>query len=73
MSGVLCSRHQLPMYSDVRDGKSMGRWLCPEPGCTAALADEQLVSVREQAWCEDNGMTAPGWRTLTVGGDPMPP
>lgn len=67
MSGIMCSRHQAELYEDTHDGQPMGRWLCPEPGCTSILADETIAAVRNQAWCEDNGMTAPGWRTLTAG------
>jgi hypothetical protein len=50
----------------MHNGQPMGRYLCPEPGCTSILAEETLAAVRDQAWCEDNGMTAPGWQTLTV-------
>lgn len=61
---MLCSRHQAELYEDTRDGEPMGRWLCPEPGCTAILSDEQLAAARDQAWCSDNGITAPGWQTV---------
>lgn len=64
--GILCSLHQRELYEDVRDGEPMGRLLCPEPGCTSVLAADTIAAVRDQAWCEDNGMTAPGWQTLTV-------
>lgn len=72
MSGILCSLHQRELYEDVRDGEPMGRWLCPEPGCTSVLAADTIARVRDQAWCEDNGMTAPGWRTITVPSASMP-
>lgn len=64
--GVRCSAHQAELYEDVHDGKPMGRFLCPEPGCTAVVTPGWLAAVRDQAWCADNGMTAPGWRTLNV-------
>jgi hypothetical protein len=67
--GILCSLHNVPLYEDTRDGTPMGRYLCPEPGCTSILAADWLASVKDQAWCEANGMTAPGWTTLTVGQD----
>ena len=71
--GVLCSAHHAPLYEDVHDGEPMGRYLCPEPGCTSVLAAETLAAVRDQAWCSDNGMTAPGWKTLNAGQDPPAP
>jgi len=63
-SGIACSLHQAPLYADNRDGQPMGRWLCPEPGCTSIVADETLAAMRDQAWCDANGMLAPGWKTL---------
>jgi hypothetical protein len=59
-----CSLHQLDMYEDVHDDTPMGRLLCPEPGCTSVLATETLAATRDQAWCDANGMLAPGWKTL---------
>ena len=72
LSGILCSRHQRELYEDVHDGTPMGWLLCPEPGCTSVLGADTIAAVRDQAWCEDNGMTAPGWRTLTVGAPANP-
>lgn len=73
--GVMCSAHQRELYEDVRDGTPMGRWLCPEPGCTSVLAAGTLAALRDQAWCEANGMTAPGWQALgwQVHGSERPP
>ena len=70
--GILCSIHQAPLYEDVRDIGSMGRYLCPEKGCTVILAAETLAAVRDQAWCSANGMDAPGWETLTVNSGQQP-
>ena len=64
--GVLCSTHQAPLYEDIHDGEPMGRFLCSEPGCTSILAADTIAATRDQWWCSDNGMTAPGWQTLTV-------
>ena len=66
-SGILCTTHQRKLYEDVCDGQPMGRFLCPELGCTSILAAGTIAAVRDQAWCADNGMTAPGWRTLNAG------
>ncbi len=64
---ISCDRHQRNLYEDVRDGEPMGRYLCPEPGCTTILAAETLSAVQDQGWCSVNGMTAPGWQTLNAG------
>ena len=64
--GIQCSRHQRDLYEDVRDGEPMRRWLCPEPGCESVLADATIAAMKDQSWCSDNGMTAPGWQTLNV-------
>ena len=64
--GITCSLHQRELYEDVHDGEPMGRFLCPQPGCSSVVTADWLAAVRDQAWCEDNGMTAPGWQTLTV-------
>jgi hypothetical protein len=68
--GILCSRHQAELYADTRGGQPMGRWLCPEPGCTSILADETIVAMRDQGWCDEYGMLAPGWKTLNPGQQP---
>jgi hypothetical protein len=65
-TGVTCSLHQRELYEDTRDGEPMSRYLCPEPGCTSILAADQLAAMRDQSWCSANGMTAPGWQTLTA-------
>jgi hypothetical protein len=67
VSGIQCSLHQAELYQDTRDGQPMGRWLCPEPGCTSIVADVTLAAMKDQAWCDANGMTAPGWQTLNLG------
>jgi hypothetical protein len=64
---IQCSRHQRDLYEDTRSGEPMGRYLCPEPGCTSILAADQIASFADQAWASANGMTAPGWDTLTPG------
>ena len=64
LSGVLCSPHQRELYEEIRDGEPMGRFLCPERGCTSILAAGTIAAVKDQAWCDANGMTAPGWQTL---------
>lgn len=72
MSGILCSTHQRELYEDTRDGEPMGRYLCPEPGCTSILATDTIAAMKDQAWCADNGMTAPGWTTISVPSASMP-
>jgi hypothetical protein len=68
VSGVQCSRHNVELYEDTHGGQPMRRLLCPEPGCQTVLSHDTLAAVRDQAWCQENGMTAPGWQTITPGG-----
>ena len=65
-AGILCSLHNREMHEDVHEGTPMGRLLCPEPGCTSILAHSTIAAVRDLDWCEENGMTAPGWQTIEV-------
>jgi hypothetical protein len=56
---VSCDRHQRELYPDVRDGEPMGRYLCPEPGCTTILAAETLSAVRDQLRRTGTSCTGP--------------
>lgn len=59
MSGVSCSRHQAELYEDIHDGQPMGRWLCPEPGCTSILATETIAPSSGCSPCAGTGVPDP--------------
>lgn len=59
--------HGRPMYRDEHDGRDMLRWLCTEPGCSAALSDGDLSTMREMLWAADNGIQLPG--VTIIGGE----
>jgi hypothetical protein len=52
------------MYHDWHNGEDMRRFLCAEPGCQTAVAEDTLSAAQDMVWADQHGILLPGVKII---------